>query len=128
MVDMNQTTLGLDPQHRRTSKEIFFEEMEQVVPWTKLVALLGPLARGAHQALGWRPPFAVEAMLRIDCLQLWWNLSDPAMEEELRERPMRRQFAGSAGAARQPDETTILRFRHQPGETPVRAPGAARHQ
>lgn len=51
-------------------------------------------------------------MLRIHCLQLWWNLSDPAMEEELHERPLYRRFAGLDGAARMPDETTILRFRH----------------
>ena len=51
-------------------------------------------------------------MLRIHCLQLWWNLSDAAMEEELREHPLYRRFAGLEGAARMPDETTILRFRH----------------
>ena len=51
-------------------------------------------------------------MLRIHCLQLWWNLSDPAMEEELHERPLYRRFVGLDGAARLPDETTILRFRH----------------
>jgi IS5 family transposase len=51
-------------------------------------------------------------MLRIHCLQLWWSLSDPGMEEELHDRPLYREFAGLAGAARLPDETTILRFRH----------------
>jgi IS5 family transposase len=51
-------------------------------------------------------------MLRIHCLQLWWNLSDPAMEEELHERPLYRRFVGLEGVARMPDETTILRFRH----------------
>jgi IS5 family transposase len=69
-------------------------------------------AHGAHQALGGRPPFAVEVMLRIYCLQLWWNPSDPAMEEELHERPLYRRFAGLVGASKLPDETTILRFRH----------------
>lgn len=109
---MNQITLGLDPLPKKTRKEVFLEEMEQVVPWVELVALIQPHARGAHQALGGRPPFAVETMLRIHCLQLWWNLSDPAMEEELHERPLYRRFAGLQGAARLPDETTILRFRH----------------
>jgi transposase, IS5 family len=74
--------------------------------------LIQPHARGAHQALGGRPPFAIETMLRIHCIQLWWNLSDPAMEEELYERPLYREFAGLSGAKRLPDETTILRFRH----------------
>jgi len=85
--------------------------MNQVVPWAALVSLIQPHARGAHQALGGRPPFPVETMLRIHCLQLWWNLSDPAMEDELHERPLYRRFVGLEGAARIPDETTILRFR-----------------
>jgi len=109
---MNQITLGLDPLPKKTRKEIFLDEMNQVVPWSVLVTLIQPHARGAHQALGGRPPFALETMLRIHCLQLWWNLSDPAMEEELHERPLYRRFVGLEGAARLPDETTILRFRH----------------
>lgn len=109
---MDQMTFGLDPLPKKTRKEVFLEEMNQVVPWAALVALIQPHARGAHQALGGRPPFPVETMLRIHCLQLWWNLSDPAMEEELHERPLYRRFAGLEGAARMPDETTILRFRH----------------
>ena len=109
---MDQYTLGLDPLPKKTRKEVFLGEMNQVVPWATLVALIAPFARGAHQALGGRPPFPIETMLRIHCLQLWWNLSDPAMEEELYERPLYRRFAGLDGAARMPDETTILRFRH----------------
>ena len=102
---MDQYTLGLDPLPKKTRKEIFLEEMNRVVPWAVLVALIQPHARGAHQALGARPPFPVETMLRIHCLQLWWNLSDRAMEEELHERPLYRRFAGLDGAARMPDET-----------------------
>ena len=107
-----QQMLGFDPLPKRTRKGIFLEEMNRVVPWAALVGLIQPHARGAHQALGGRQPFAVETMLRIHCLQLWWNLSDPAMEEELHERPLYREFAGLAGRARLPDETTILLFRH----------------
>jgi IS5 family transposase len=112
MAAMTQSNFGFDPVHKKTRKEIFLEEMNRVVPWAALVAIIQPHARGAHQALGGRPPFAVETMLRIHCLQLWWNLSDPAMEEELHERPLYREFAGLAGSPRIPDETTILRFRH----------------
>ena len=112
MASMDQIPFGLDPLPKRTRKEVFLDEMNQVVPWAALVALIQPHARGAHQALGGRPPFPIETMLRIHCLQLWWNLSDPAMEEELHERPLYRRFVGLEGAARMPDETTILRFRH----------------
>lgn len=109
---MTQSNFGFDPIHKKTRKEVFLDEMNRVVPWAALIALIQPHARGAHQALGGRPPFAVETMLRIHCLQLWWNLSDPAMEEELHERPLYREFAGLAGSPRIPDETTILRFWH----------------
>jgi len=109
---MTQMSIGLDPLPKKTRKEILLEEMNVVVPWSELVALIQPHARGAHQALGGRPPFALETMLRIHCLQLWWSLSDPAMEEELHERPLYRRFAGLDGSPRVPDETTILRFRH----------------
>ena len=112
MAAMTQSNFGFDPVHKKTRKEIFLEEMNRVVPWAALVGIIQPHARGAHQALGGRPPFAIETMLRIHCLQLWWNLSDPAMEEELHERPLYREFAGLAGSPRIPDETTILRFRH----------------
>ena len=91
---MNQIPLSLDPLHKKTRKEVFLGEMNQVVPWATLVALIEPFARGAHQALGGRPPFAVETMLRIHCIhcihciQLWWNLRDGAAEEELHQRPL----------------------------------------
>lgn len=48
---MDQITLGLDPLPKKTRKEIFLDEMNQVVPWATLVALIQPHARGAHQAL-----------------------------------------------------------------------------
>ena len=70
---MTQSNFGFDPIHKKTRKEIFLDEMNRVVPWDALVALIQPHARGAHQALGGRPPFAVETMLRIQCRQLWWN-------------------------------------------------------
>lgn len=55
MVGMDQITLGLDPLSKKTRKEVFLDEMNQVVPWAELVALVQPHARGAHQALSGRP-------------------------------------------------------------------------
>ena len=37
MRHMDQITLGLDPLPKKTRKEIFLEEMNQVVPWEVLV-------------------------------------------------------------------------------------------
>ncbi|MDR3799580.1 MAG: transposase [Terracidiphilus sp.] len=85
------------------------------MPRGKLVALIASHAQGAHQALGGRSPFAMEA--NIHCLQLWWNLGAPAMEEELHERPPYRRFAGSEGAAKLPDETTTPPPKSSPPST-----------
>lgn len=55
---MDQITLGLDPLPKKTRKEVFLDEMNQVVPWAELVALVQPHARGAHQALVRQAAFA----------------------------------------------------------------------
>jgi transposase, IS5 family len=52
-------------------------------------------------------------MLRIYFLQLWFNLSDPGVEEALYDSAAMRQFAGiDLGREPVPDETTVCKFRH----------------
>ena len=95
---------------KRTRREVFVAEMSRVVPWKKLEAVIEPHYPKA--GLG-RRPYALSTMLRIHCLQQWYALSDPAMEEELYEIASMRQFAGlSLARGSVPDETTILNFRH----------------
>lgn len=97
---MEQMTFRLDLLPKKTCKAVSLEEIGRVVPWPALVALIQPYARRTHKALGGRPPFPIEVMLRIHCVQLWWNLSDPAMEEELHERPLYRRFGRCPAHAR----------------------------
>ena len=86
--------------------------MGQTVALIKLAAMIRPHARGALHALGGRPPFLVDTMLCIHCLQLRWNLSDPPMEEALHKHPPDREFAGLIGVPRVPDKPTIVCFWH----------------
>ena len=51
-------------------------------------------------------------MLRIHCVQLCYNLSDPGMEDLLYEAESVRRFVGLNLTEALPDETTILHFRH----------------
>ena len=51
-------------------------------------------------------------MLRIHCVQLCYNLSDPAMEDLLYEAESVRRFCGLTLIEAIPDESTILHFRH----------------
>jgi transposase, IS5 family len=95
-----------------TRREKFLAEMNTVVPWAELVALLEPYYPKTTSA-GGRPPVGLERMLRIHCLQLWFNLSDPAVEEALYDSRAMRSFVGiDLGREPVPDETTVMRFRH----------------
>src|SRR5216683_1058842 len=111
---MRQQTLaaqtGFEKYGRKSKRERFLEEMEQVVPWAELQALVEP-----HYPKGenGRPPVGLRIMLRVYFLQQWFNLSDPGAEDALYESPVLRHFVGiDLGRAPVPDESTILGFRH----------------
>lgn len=111
---MRQQTLasqaGFEKYGRKTRREQFLEEMEQVVPWEEMEQLVFPHYPKAGNG---RPPVGLGVMLRIYFLQQWFNLSDPGAEDALYESAVLRRFAGvDLGRAPAPDETTILNFRH----------------
>ncbi|HDP89673.1 MAG TPA: IS5 family transposase [Thioalkalivibrio sp.] len=94
-----------------TRREQFLEQMETVIPWQELCAVIEPYYPKPEGA--GRPPVGLERMLRIHFLQHWFNLSDPAMEEALYDSRAMRRFVGiDLGREPVPDETTILKFRH----------------
>ena len=95
---------------RKGKRELFLDQMNQVVPWSELLALVEPHYPKAGNG---RQPVGLAIMLRTYFLQQWFNLSDPGMEEAFYDSPALRRFAGvDLGVAAAPDETTILRFRH----------------
>jgi IS5 family transposase len=101
---------GFEKYGRKSKREQFLEEMEQIIPWAELQGLIEP-----HYPKGenGRPPVGLSIMLRVYFLQQWFNLSDPGAEEALYESPALRRFAGvDLGRAPAPDESTILQFRH----------------
>ena len=106
---MKQQDLGLDLSTRRTRKQILLDEMDLVMPWGELLALIAPHAPVAKTG---RPPFDLAMMLRIHCLQQWFGLSDLGAEEALFETSFLRDFVGISGTERIPDRVSILRFRH----------------
>jgi transposase, IS5 family len=98
-------------QYRKpTRREQFLAEMDRVVPWHELCALIEPVY---PQAGNGRPPVGLERMLRLYFLQQWFNLSDPAVEDALYESVSMCRFVGiDLGREPVPDETTICKFRH----------------
>ena len=110
---MKQMTLGstgFEKHAKATRRAQFLAEMDRVVPWKQLCALIQPMYSKGEAG---RPPVGLERMLRIYFLQQWFNLSDPTAEEALYDSMAMRQFVGiDLGREPAPDETTILRFRH----------------
>ena len=107
---MKQAALDLKLSVRKTRKRERLAQMERVVPWASLVALIAPYYPEGRTA---RPPFALETMLRVHFLQQWFSLSDPAMEEAFFDMPLYREFAQLDVNERMLEKSTILRFRHR---------------
>ena len=107
---MKQAILNLSLILKKTRKQVFLEQMDQVVPWAALVNLIAPYYPEGRTG---RPPFSLLTMLRIHFLQQWFTLSDPGMEEAFFDTPLYREFAQLEEFGRLPDESTILRFRHR---------------
>lgn len=109
---LKQTTfasLAFAHKKKLTRREQFLKEMNEVVPWARLVKRIEPHYPRAGNG---RQPMPLESMLRIYFLQQWFNLSDPAAEDSLYDIESMRRFCGielSDNAV--PDETTILNFR-----------------
>lgn len=101
---------GFEKYAKTTRRAQFLADMERVVPWAELCALIEPVYPKGE---GGRPAVPLERMLRVYCLQHWFNLSDPAVEEALYESASMRAFAGVDLASEPaPDETTVCKFRH----------------
>ena len=94
---------------RKTRRELFLERMDGLIPWQRLEERIRPCY---PQLLDRAAPYALSVMLRIHCVQLFYNLSDPGMEDLLYEAESVRRFAGLRLSEALPDETTILNFRH----------------
>ena len=85
------TARGFETFRKTTRREVFLAEMNQVVPWVELCAVIEPVY--PKPAGAGRRPVGVERMLRIYFLQQWFNLSDPAVEEALYDSTAMRTFS-----------------------------------
>ena len=111
MKQQSFASLEYNAKKKQTRRERFLGEMEQAVPWKRLIAAIEPHYPKAGKPGG--QPKPLESMLRIYLMQQWYALSDPAMEDALYEIESMRRFAGLELIGNDlPDETTILNFRH----------------
>ena len=113
--------LSISFNQKKLRCEKFLDEMLKVVPWQMLVSKISPYYTNNQNNFssrsvlnhGGRPSFPIELMLKIHCLQQWYNLSDPAAEDAIYDRSSFQKFlALDLISDKVPDETTILNFRH----------------
>jgi hypothetical protein len=105
---MNQLTFSeaeYQNKKHKTRREIFLERMGKLIPWKQMEKEV------AHYYPKGQAPCPLSSMLRVHCIQLFYNLSDPAMGDVLYEIEPMRHFA-SLKLDGLPDEITILKFRH----------------
>ena len=95
---------------KRTRREKFLAEMERVVPWARLIAVIEPLYPTSGRV--GRQPMGVPKMLRMYLLQHWYGLADEALEDAIYDSQALRDFVGiDLSRESVPDATTLLKFR-----------------
>jgi IS5 family transposase len=100
---------GFERYRRPTKRDAFLATMEEIVPWAELCSVIEPHYPKAGNG---RPPIGLERMLRMYCVQHWFNLADEACEDALLDSVALRRFVGiDLGRERVPDGTTLLKFR-----------------
>ena len=108
----NQTTFSdieYSKRKRRTRREEFLSMMDRIMPWKKFIEIIEPVYFKGKRG---RPPMGIETMLRMYFLQIWFTLSDEAVEDSIYDSYAMRIFMGLNFFERQvPDATTLVKFR-----------------
>lgn len=81
---------------KTTRREKFLAEMNQVVPWGRLVGVIEPHYPKGERG---RPPIGIERMLRLYFLQQWYGLADEALEDAIYDSQAMRTFLGRGTGA-----------------------------
>ena len=86
------------------------ERLDAATPWETLATPIRALSEYNNPGAG-HPPWCPVLMLKCLMLQKWNNLSDPGLEESLKDRISFRKFVGLSFTDKTPDETTFVKFR-----------------
>ena len=105
MSQLGFASLDYAAKKKRTKREVFPAEMDRVVPWNRLEAVIAPHYPKANPSGGGRRPFPLAVMLRVYCLQQWYQLSDPGAEEALYGHPVDALVRGPSNLAATPSPT-----------------------
>ena len=107
---LTMTDVEYSNRKRITKKDDFLNKMNSIVPWSEWVSLIQPYYPSGKRG---RPVRGIETMLRMYLLQIWFNLSDEAVEDAIYDSYAMRTFMGLNFMNESvPDATTLLKFRH----------------
>ena len=90
-VERSFANLEYESKKWKTRRERFLERMDALIRWERLLEEIRPYYPKAGKG---RAPYGLESMLRVHCVQLFYNLSDPATEGMLYEIERVRRFTG----------------------------------
>lgn len=68
---------------KKTKREEFLENMDEIIPWDEWVRVIEPYYPKGKRG---HPPMGMEKMLWMYLLQIWFNLSDPATKGAIYDR------------------------------------------
>lgn len=104
------TDIEYSRRKKKTRREEFLDTMDQMIPWEDWIAMIEPYYPSGKRG---RPTRGIETMLRMYLMQIWFNLSDAAMEDTIYDSYAMRSFMHIDFYKEQvPDATTLLKFRH----------------
>lgn len=93
-----------------TRTAALLDRLDAATPWQTLAAPIRALPEYNAPGAG-HPAWCPVLMLKGLMLQKWFNLSDPGLEDALKDRVSFRRFVGLSFTDKTPDETTFVRFR-----------------
>src|SRR5512143_4004462 len=89
----------------------FLEAIDKLVDWNVIEKKLLKRYKQTASADG-RPAYPALPMFRLMLLQRWYGLSDPGLEEAVKDRISFIRFSGFSVESSLPDYSTICRFRN----------------
>jgi transposase, IS5 family len=99
----------INPKNLETRKKEFFQHLNKMINWRPLEYRIEKLY---CEETG-RPGFPALVMFKALLLAQWYSLSDPELEDCLKDRLSFKQFVGLGIEDDVPDETTLCRFRNR---------------
>ena len=96
---------------RRKVKEEFFNQIDKVIDWRSVRAIIEEAYTKGKTGVG-RPCYDSIVLFKIELLRTWYGLSDEEVEEQVNDRLSFTRFVGISMDSVSPDSTTICRFRN----------------